>query len=142
MNAWNEPRNWKWMVPACLAALFGVISPWVWCRSEVLGWTTAIWAGILGFSALMNCWLYFEQHFTDLYEQRQRANAITPQTVMADHMQQLHPAAINVLAMYGRTTWMILPGGQPDQNVEWVIYGTKVTYGFIIEFLQSSTKMS
>jgi len=52
----------------------------------------------------------------------------------------MHPEAINILKMYGRATWQLIPGAKPDaDDAMWVLYGTQVTSAFIYEFLRTST---
>ncbi len=138
----NEPRNWKWMVPALVSAALAIAAVWLYADWPVLGWIAAAWAGILAVAALLNAWLYFSSHFTDLYVERRRADAITPQNRLAEVLVQCHPAVVDVIKLYGRMAWQILPGARPDALVTWVLYGTQVTYEFLMDFLNESTKVS
>jgi len=109
----------------------------LWCTG--LLWLAAL---LMGWQASADFWLTWRQQDAWILTERQRALAMTPQTVLSENMRQMHPSAIDVLKLYGRMTWMILPGAEPDSQVEWVLYGTQCTYDFIGAFLEESNDTS
>lgn len=88
--------------------------------------------------ALLDIWMDARQQSAYLFQTRQRALAMTPHVLMAEAMKQMHPSAIEVLKLYGRTTWQILPGSKPGTQAQYILYGTQCTWDFIAEFLRSS----
>jgi len=142
----NEPRNWKWMVPAMFMPVFGTVAAWLIEQTElymqVIGMVIGIWAIVFLIAAIMNCWAYFSEIATDEFSSRQKALATTPQVLLSENMRQMHPSAISVLAMYGRTTWQVIPGKAPEDDSIYVLYGTQTTYEFIADFLLASTDQS
>ena len=56
----NEPRNWKWMVPAFVAWLFTILAMTYWQDADpnlnLVGWICVGVAAILWIWAAMNSW--------------------------------------------------------------------------------------
>jgi hypothetical protein len=85
----NEPRNWKWMVPAMLAPVLLIGSvfmlkasgAWIWLRLGAV--VTLFWMWICGQAAARNYRAYFTEHEAYILGMRQRALAITPDTELA-----------------------------------------------------------
>ena len=138
----NEPRNWKWMVPAMFVPVFGTVATWMVEQAElwmqIIGVVTGMWAVICLVSAIMNCWAYFSEIAINEFAETQRARATTELVMLSENMKALHPSAVNVLAMFGRATWQVIPGSLPDVDPIYVLYPTQVTYEFIAEFLRES----
>lgn len=140
--------NARWVGFSVLAILLGMAGAYVNWAADLYKMPQLLWCGgTLWLLVLPLLWqagseylLNYRQQNAWILKERQRALAMTPQTVLAEAMRQMHPSAIDVLAMYGRMSWMILPGAEPDSQVEWVLYGTKCTYEFISDFLSWSTQ--
>lgn len=137
----------KWAVIATVLT-FGGIAINLWAEASKLPelWicisADLIVAMLFGVQAIVEGVNSWRLESADILHLRQRALSITPQNVLAEHMRQMHPSAIDILAMYGRMTWMVMPGAEPESQVTWVLYGTQVTYEFIGAFLQDSNNES
>lgn len=104
--------------------------------AQVVLFGLAVPFGLAWFS---NYFLELSREGAYILRERQKALSMTPQTVLSENMKQMHPTAIDVLRLYGKMTWMILPGAKPEDGAEHVLYGTQCTWDFIAEFLRSST---
>lgn len=134
----NEPRNWKWMVPATVAALclWGLRSP---------GWWEAPLAGVAGICALaaaVNLWIYVWSHvMTERVAMRQALNS-TPQVRLFEAARSMHPDAVRWLMLQQRTVWQIKY--VPRENyVDWVLADApSIHVGFVRFVLENSTTVS
>jgi hypothetical protein len=129
-----------------LSPVFGTIAarlliePSLW--AEAIGLVIGAWTLVMIFAAVGNGWAYFSQVGRDNFSERQRALALTPQVLLSENMKQMHPSAVAVLAMYGRTTWSVIPGRETSDQTIYILYGTQVTYAFAADFLFVSNRVS
>ncbi len=142
----NEPRNWKWGVPAVFVPVFGTIATWLlenpvlW--AQMFGLIAATITLVLLLMTLINLWRYVSAHQMDLFTQRQQALSTTPVTLMAQALSGMHPEAVKVLDKFGvRTVWQVkvdLKSGDRD----FILLGTNVHYAFIQFVLDHSNPVS
>jgi len=143
-----EPRVWKWLGPAGAMVALVPLAAWINLIAERNVWDWLVWCnclvvGLMPFLGLQ-VWAGFVAYYrrldVDDFVTRRRAEVLTPQNILAESMKQMHPHAIDILAMYGRSTWMLIPGASPKKDeAMWILYGTQVTSAFIYEFLRTST---
>ena len=146
----NEPRNWKWMVPGMLTPIAGGLGGWAWAwgvgreawGAQFVGFVLICWACVLLYAAFKNCREYFAAGEMERFEQKQRALATTPITLMAQALSGMHPEAVKVLDKFGvRTVWQVkvdLKNGDRD----FILLGTNVHYVFIQFVLDHSNPVS
>jgi len=104
----NEPRNWKWMVPAALIPMMIIV--WNWMMEQ--GWgdwgiLPLFVAGILTVAALINLWLYVQSHAASIYADFQAAKNATPEVRMFEAARGMHPQAVEALLIHRRAIWRI-----------------------------------
>jgi len=141
----NEPRNWKWAVPMMLMAPFGLATYWL-VQAETI-WvaylacipvTMTLAMAIL---AVSNYVRYQVEWRTYVFDQRQRALNVTPVTMLADSLRQMHPEAVKVLNRFGvRANWQVDVDTEAGSQ-EWTLLGTNVHFGFIEFVLDHSTRL-
>jgi len=142
----NE-RPYIWM--SIVGAVLVVMALWAWgFATGALAWLN-VCSSVLGtvgggllLWALWLVWLTAWEQASLNYQTRRRADSQTPLTILSENMKQMHPAAIDVLKMYGRATWMIIPGAKPEDQAQYILYGTQCTWDFIAEYLRSSNNTS
>lgn len=145
---YNEPRVYKFLLPSLVLVLLIPLGLWVNMVAERNAWAWFGWCNyavfgampILALQAFAGFRAYYRRLAVDDFVAKRQAEIMTPQIRLAETMKQMHPAAINILSMYGRSTWMLMPGAKADKDdAIWILYGTQVTSSFIVDFLKSST---
>lgn len=139
----NEPRNWKWAVPALLTVPLLLISYWLSLASltwvQLIGCIPGMGVLVMMVMAFNNFMLYNRQWQMDLFEQRQRALNITPVVMLSDNLKGLHPEAIKVLNKFGvQTRWGVKTDMETGDR-DWLLLDTNVHLGFIEFVLNNST---
>jgi len=143
----GEPRTWKWLLPAfgvpgslAMGMLINWLAdqyqmPWLLFCNVVI-----VFAGIfMAIQAAAMFKAYYRKLEVDDFVAKQKAQATTELVLLSENMKALHPSAVNVLAMFGRSTWHVIPGSLPEDDPVYVLYPTQVTYEFIAEFLSESS---
>jgi hypothetical protein len=138
----DDPRTWKWAVPA---AIFILLIPITGKMFASLNPETQFWSSVpCGFEVLclavagVNAWKLISAHKAKLFTEHQEALSVTPLVLLAQSMKQMHPEAVRVLNRFGvRTSWQV----RVDQNHgtrDWVLADTNVHFGFIEYVLSHS----
>jgi hypothetical protein len=148
----NEPRNWKWMVPAMLipVLLIGSVmmlkasGGWDWLR--ILAIIPLFWMWVCGQAAMRNYRAYFMEHDAWVLGMRQRALAVTADTELAKTLSGLHPAYAKLLTMHTQTVWMLREGRTAEELgiVDYVLFGPRVPVrlAFVIHVLKHSNSVA
>lgn len=145
MSLFNEPRNWKWMVPATLIP----VCVWWWNDWVMAGdpWKElAIIPGglaiILGLAALLNLVLYAYHHWAQMYSDVQSVRNLTPEVRMFEAAKGMHPEAVKALLVHRRSIWRIkyVPA---KELVDWIFDDLPTVHAGFVDFvLDHSTQLS
>jgi hypothetical protein len=104
----NEPRNWKWMVPAVFAIglFYGAVNLDDFGQT---GWAVvALGIGmVLALAAGTNYLLYVRRVEADTLNMRRQAQTTTEKVRLAEALRQMHPDAIHTLNMRERMAWRV-----------------------------------
>lgn len=146
----NEPRNWKWIVPAAAVPVLFVLAIAI---NEFFGKfpIMVLFGCQFGLVALMliaivaavsNYRNYFGWEEMERFRMRQQALNTTPITLLADSLKQMHPEAVRVLNRFGvRTSWQVKVGRGPE-DLDWILLDTNVHMAFVEYFLENSNTIS
>ncbi len=147
----NEPRNWKWMVPATAVPVLFMLALTI---SELTNknfpillsfgchFTILALMCIAGISAVANFRNYFQWEEVERFKMRQDALSTTPITLLSQNIRQMHPEAVRLLNRFGvRTSWQVKVGRGPE-DVDWILLDTNVHLEFVEYFLDHSTDIS
>lgn len=96
-------------------------------------------AFLFGLQAGQNLVMEWRDQNSIIYQAKRRAENETADVQLARMLTQMHPAAADVLRGHGMAGWWIVPGKEPGQLPDHIIYGTHVTIDFARDFLLSST---
>ena len=139
----NEPRNWKWMVPGILWVLFWVGAAWLWVAEW--NWSALTCAGIglvLLTATVINAWAYTEAHAGKVFAEIQYSRNRTPVVMMFEYASRMHPDAVAALLTYQRIMWRVRYVPVKDM-VDWVIdEAPSVHLGFLEYVLDYSSDAS
>jgi hypothetical protein len=136
-SLFNEPRSWKWMVPAAL------IFPSIWWRND---WTMggdpwkqlAIIPGglvcVLGIAAFVNLGLYAYHHWAQMYEGVQLVRNSTPEVRMFEAAKGMHPEAVKALLVHRRSIWRIKYVPLKD-TVDWIFDELPTVHAGFVDFV-------
>lgn len=133
----NEPRNWKWMVPAILAA------PCVWWWNDwamggdpwkKLAIIPAMLVGIFTTSTLINGALYVYHHWSRMYSDVQTAKNSTPEVRMFEAARTMHPEAVKALLVHRRSIWRIKYVPVKD-TVDWIFDEIPTVHAGFVDFV-------
>lgn len=154
MNLFNEPRNWKWMVPGAFLVVDIASFMWVtwrWAeadtpeKAEMWIWIGILVVGIgllLFLATVMNWWLYFASNRADIIATLQNAQNSTPEVRMFEAARGMHQDAVHDLLAHRRMLWRI-PYVAVGELVDWVLDDAPgVRAGFADFVLDHSTKTS
>jgi len=141
----NEPRNWKWMLPAA----FAVLCVWWWNDWFMAGepWRDLAiiplcLGAILGLSALINISLYIYHHWSLMYSDVQAARTNTPEVRMFEAAKGMHPEAVKALLVHRRSIWRIRYVPLKDV-VDWIFDEIPTVHAGFVDFvLDHSTAIS
>lgn len=133
----DRPRNWKWMVPAALIAPCLV---W-WEIWNQWGGSWSDWAVVPGvlvvilfLAALMNAYLYYEDHKADIYANFQMARNSTPEVRMFEAAKGMHPEAVKALLVHRRSVWAI-KYYKTSELVDWVLFDVPAVHVGFVDFI-------
>lgn len=134
---YNEPRNWKWMTPAAVAALcvWALENGWWPTPFTALGW-------ICGLAAVVNLYLYIQGHVAGERVAMVQARNSTPQVRLFEAARSMHPDAVRWLMLQQRIVWRMKY--VPKENyVDWILdEAPGVHVGFLRFVLENSTNTS
>lgn len=135
----NEPRSWKWMVPAmvglCLFVWWGTL-PLEWGR---WAWIPLGLALICALAAAMNFALYYGDGWSGIMTSLWAARFRTPEVMMFEAAKGMHPEAVRLLLTQRRIIWRTRYVAQKDL-VDWVLdEAPSVHVGFVRFVLEHST---
>ena len=133
----NEPRNWKWMVPSMMMVLcivaYGATESWGEWSYAWLGL-----GGICGLAGLMNLILYAYAPAAQVQAEVRDAMNATPEVRMFEAAKGMHPEAVKYLLTQRRTIWRVRYVAQADL-VDWVLdEAPSVHVGFVEYVLDHS----
>lgn len=121
----GNPRNWKWMTPAC--AIGAVLMAQMWANAEGTPWMQAyciFGSGplliILFAQSLAGFWSYYSQLFTEQFLERRRAMTTTSETKLFEMARTMHPETVKLLLMHRKTKWRIKEA-KVNELVDWVL---------------------
>lgn len=95
-------------------------------------------AFLFGLQAAQNFIMEWRDQNSIIYQAKRRADNETSDVQLAKHLTQLHPAAADILRGHGLAGWSVIPGKEPDQLPDHIVYGTHITIEFMRDFLLSS----
>jgi len=145
----NEPRVWKWMVPAFV--MVGLVpvallindmaqeNGWAWfawCNFPVVGWM--FFLGIQAWAAFKAYYRALEvQDFVD----RRNALATTPEVKMFEYARSMHPEAVRSLLLQKKIIWRV-KAARPGDMADWVLdEDPSIRVRFVEYILENSTKV-
>lgn len=146
----NEPRNWKWMVPAAAVPALLIAAIGLQLISEQLPilLTFGCQCGMLALmciaaaAAASNYHAYFEQLRVDALMDRRRALATTAESMLFEQARGMHPEAVRLLLLQRKMLWRIKMATR-DELVDWVLDEAPMVHaGFVQFFLEKSTPVS
>lgn len=132
---WNEPRNWKWMVPGF--AFVGCAVGGAWLLVQQYDWLAAI---VLGFglicflAAVFNAWAWVQSHGAEVFSIVQAAKNSTPEVRKFEAAKVMHPEAVRALLAHQRMVWRIRYVPVRDL-VEWVLDDAPSVKATFVEFV-------
>ena len=133
----NEPRNWKWMVPAAL------VGPCLWWWNDwsmsgdpwkELAIIPAVLMAILIISAVMNLILYAIHHWSQEYADVQAVRNSTPEVRMFEAAKGMHPDAVKILLVHRRSIWRIKYVPMKDV-VDWIFDELPTVHAGFVDFV-------
>lgn len=143
---YGEPRNWKWMVPAMLTPIAGGLGAWLmnvdggaWVV-RFGGFVMICWACVLLYSAYKNCREYFAEGDAMRFEQRQRALAITADSVRLEAAKGVHPETLELLLRDRARRWGLISASKSANRKPFgvLLARPNVTEAFLAHFLKMS----
>lgn len=143
----TEARNWKWMVPAGLVAVFGVPARALLLHPsgffQGLGVVCCVLALVCGVAAIGNYVDYRREHVIDFLERRKHAESMTQLSVRLEAARGVHPEVARRLLEESHRVWA-LKAGNRDLRVpaHSVLYAAPEVTDFFVRFvLENSTEM-
>lgn len=139
----NEPRNWKWMVPSFLIPVMYVI----WWSFMMEGWNTlaiipAGWLLICSVASVINLIIYSYEHIANKIADVKAVTHATPEVRMMEAARGMHPDAVKALLQHRRSIWRIKYIPLKDV-VDWIFDEIPVVHaGFVDFFLDHSNGVS
>jgi len=131
----NEPRNWKWMIPSTLIPVMFII----WGQMMKSGWTdlAILPAGLLivcCVASLINVSIYAYEHFARIYADVRAVTNATPEVRMFEAARGMHPDAVKSLLMHRRSIWRIKYVPLKD-TVDWIFDEIPTVHAGLVDFV-------
>lgn len=143
----NEPRVWKWLVPAAVMCAMPVLAIWVSEIAERNAWPSLVFCNIF-FIGLMpvlaiQAWAafgaYYRHQANEDYIEMRNADATTAETRLFEFARAMHPETVKLLLMHRKTKWRIKEARLGDL-VDWVLDADpRVHVQFVEYMLKNST---
>ena len=136
-SLFNEPRNWKWMVPAALVApVVWWWNDWVmggdpWKKLAIIPLCLAL---VMGTSALINAVLYIYHRWAQMYADVQSVRNMSPEVRMFEAAKGMHPDAVKLLLVHRRSIWKIKYVPLKDV-VDWIFDDLPTVHAGFVDFV-------
>ena len=136
-------KSYYWMT--LIAVLLLLAAFWTWGLapspwSEICASALAIPGGALLLFGIWEWVMDAREQSIFLYQSERKADATTTAVLLAEAMRQLSSTAIDVLKVHGAGAWEVIPGMGMSEPPDHILYGTQVTYEFLVMVLRKSTK--
>ena len=140
---WNEPRNWKWMIPSTLIPVMFI----VWGQMMKAGWNdmAVLPAGLMiifSIASLINLVIYGYEHIARIYSDTRSVTHSTPEVRMFEAARGMHPDAVKALLVHRRSIWRIKYVPLQDV-VDWIFDEIPMVHAGFVDFvLDHSSEVS
>lgn len=144
---WNEPRNWKWMVPGALFTVLTVVGAWLFAQdannSRWWGWGSVWGVAFVFFLAwITNWWAYIAMHIVNNSVALRKSQYETPEVRMFEAAKGMHPESVASLLAHRRLIWEVEYLAVGDM-IDWVLHeAPSVRLGFVDFVLEYSNGTS
>jgi hypothetical protein len=143
----NDPRVWKWLVPAVGAVALVPLGMWINMIASRDGWPWLLWCNclVVGMMPLLGiqAWAAFTAYYRHLdvedFSQRRAALSTTAEVRLFEMARTMHPDTVGLLLAHRKMKWRIKEAKQSDL-VDWVLDADpRIRVEFVEYLLEHST---
>lgn len=144
----NDPRAWKWLVPAIVMVALAPLGIWINMVAERDGWPWLMWCNCLVVGTMpilgVQAWAAFVAYFRHLevedFAERRNSMSTTAEVRLFEMARTMHPDTVGLLLAHRKMKWRIKEAKQSDL-VDWVLDADpRIRVEFVEYLLEHSTQ--